>query len=316
MEVLGHRGSRTPGPENTLEAVDAALRAGADGVELDVRRSADGDLVCVHDARLPRLGGRAVIRRSTSELASRGIPLLTEMLDVWDGRGRLILEIKNQPGQPDFDAPRERTARALIELLRARGLPGSSVTGAHLDQATAPAPGAPSDVDPQLAQLAAGAPPGPGTPFANGALPANGALSAPGSAGGPAGESSGSSSTGNPAPASRSVSGITVSSFDWFAIEAIRDAGLGVATAFLTMPRMSVSGGVAYARSAGHTELHAHVSAVLGVTDAVPRARRAGLRLVTWTVTDPATAIELRDAGVDGVICDDPVGVGQALRRP
>ncbi|OHV47025.1 glycerophosphodiester phosphodiesterase [Parafrankia soli] len=316
MEVLGHRGSRTPGPENTLEAVDAALRAGADGVELDVRRSADGDLVCVHDARLPRLGGRAVIRRSTSELASRGIPLLTEMLDVWDGRGRLILEIKNQPGQPDFDAPRERTARALIELLRARGLPGSSVAGAHLDQATAPAPGAPSDVDPQLAQLAAGAPPGPGTPFANGALPANGAPSAPGSAGGPAGESSGSSSTGNPAPASRSVSGITVSSFDWFAIEAIRDAGLGVATAFLTMPRMSVSGGVAYARSAGHTELHAHVSAVLGVTDAVPRARRAGLRLVTWTVTDPATAIELRDAGVDGVICDDPVGVGQALRRP
>ncbi|MEX5710424.1 glycerophosphodiester phosphodiesterase [Parafrankia sp. FMc6] len=316
MEVLGHRGSRTPGPENTLEAVDAALRAGADGVELDVRRSADGDLVCVHDARLPRLGGRAVIRRSTSELASRGIPLLTEMLDVWDGRGRLILEIKNQPGQPDFDAPRERTARALIELLRARGLPGSSVAGAHLDQATAPAPGAPSDVDPQLAQLAAGAPPGPGAPFANGALPANGAPFAPGSAGGPAGESSGSSSTGNPAPASRSVSGITVSSFDWFAIEAIRDAGLGVATAFLTMPRMSVSGGVAYARSAGHTELHAHVSAVLGVTDAVPRARRAGLRLVTWTVTDPATAIELRDAGVDGVICDDPVGVGQALRRP
>ncbi|ABW10428.1 glycerophosphoryl diester phosphodiesterase [Parafrankia sp. EAN1pec] len=319
MEVLGHRGSRTPGPENTLEAVDAALRAGADGVELDVRRSADGDLVCVHDARLPRLGGRAVIRRSTSELASRGIPLLTEMLDVWDGRGRLILEIKNQPGQPDFDAPRERTARALIELLRARGLPGSSVAGAHLDQATAPASGAPSDVGPRLA---VGAPPGPGALPANGAPPANGASlangapPAPGSAGGPAGESSESSSTGNSTPASQSVSGITVSSFDWFAIEAIRDAGLGVATAFLTMPRMSVSGGVAYARSAGHTELHAHVSAVLGVADAVPRARRAGLRLVTWTVTDPATAIELRDAGVDGVICDDPVGVGQALRRP
>ncbi|WP_018502285.1 glycerophosphodiester phosphodiesterase [Parafrankia discariae] len=267
MEVLGHRGSRTPGPENTLEAVDAALRAGADGVELDVRRSADGDLVCVHDARLPRLGGRAVIRRSTSELASRGIPLLTEMLDVWDGRGRLILEIKNQPGQPDFDAPRERTAHALIELLRAR-----------LD--------------------------GPG------------GLAGSGRPAGPDGAPGTSSSAGSPAPANRSVPGITVSSFDWFAIEAIRDAGLGVATAFLTMPRMSVSGGVAYARSAGHTELHAHVSAVLGVADAVPRARRAGVRLVTWTVTDPATAIELRDAGVDGVICDDPVGVGQALRRP
>lgn len=255
MQVVGHRGSRVPGPENTVAAVEAALRAGADGVELDIRRSADGDLVCVHDARIPRLGGRAVIRRSTRELTERGIPLLHDMLDVWAGRGRLILEIKNQPGQPDFDAPRERSAHALVELLRRRGLTG-------LDRAGRP---------------------GHGT-------------------------------EGSPEPGIREP-GITVSSFDWFAVEAVRDARIGVPTAFLTMPRMSVSGGLAYARAAGHAELHAHVSAVRGVPDAVDRARRAGIALITWTVTEVAEARGLRDAGVSGAICDNPAETVEALRR-
>ncbi|MCK9894902.1 glycerophosphodiester phosphodiesterase [Frankia sp. AgB32] len=247
MEVLGHRGSRVPGPENTVEAVDAALSAGADGVEIDVRRSADGDLVCIHDARLSRPAGRAVIRQPTEVLRARGIPLFDEIIDVWAGRGRLILEIKNQPGQPDFDAPRERTARALVERLRARGLTGPRPTVAELD---------------------AGA------------------------------------------------GGITVSSFDWFAIEVVRDADLAVATAFLTMPRMSVSGGLGYVRSAGHAELHAHTSAVLGAADAAARARQAGVRLVTWTVTTVEAALALRHAGVAGVICDDPVQVRRALAAP
>ncbi|SNQ45459.1 Glycerophosphoryl diester phosphodiesterase [Frankia canadensis] len=244
MQVLGHRGSRVPGPENTVEAVDAALGAGADGVEIDVRRSADGDLVCVHDARLSRPAGRAVIRQSTAALRARGIPLLDEIIDVWAGRGRLVCEIKNQPGQPDFDAPRERTARALVEALRARGYTGPR---------------------PAVAELDAGAP------------------------------------------------GVTVSSFDWFAIEAVRDAELAVATAFLTMPRMSVGGGLGYVRAARHAELHAHTSAVLGSADAAIRARQAGVRLVTWTVTTTDAARALHDAGVAGIICDDPVEVRRAL---
>jgi glycerophosphoryl diester phosphodiesterase len=228
-----------------VTAIDAALRAGADGVEVDVRRSADGDLVCVHDARLPRLTGRAVLRRSTRELAERQIPTLSDVLDTWAGRGRIILEIKNQPGQPDFDAPREKTARALVELLRRRG----------------------------VAQRAAGA----------------------------------------SVAAAVEPGGITVSSFDWFAIEAIRDSGLAVATAFLTMPRMSVSGGLGYVRSAGHTELHAHVSAVLGVDGVAERVHAAGARLVTWTVTSAADARGLREAGVDGAICDDPAEVARTV---
>ncbi|MGF7236024.1 MAG: glycerophosphodiester phosphodiesterase [Frankia sp.] len=241
MQVLGHRGSRVPGPENTVASIDAALSAGADGVEIDVRRSADGDLVVVHDSRLPRLGGRPVIRRGTAELAARGIPRLDEVLDAWAGRGRIVCEIKNQPGQPDFDAPREQTAQALIELLRKRRLSSGP------------------DRRPE-----------PGQP------------------------------------------GVTVSSFDWFAIEAVRDAALGIPTAFLTLPRVSLAGGLAYVRSAGHTELHAHVSSALA-SNAVARVHEAGVGLVAWTVTSPDQAGRLRDAGVDAIICDDPVEIRRVI---
>ena len=50
MLVLGHRGASATHPENTITAFRAALAAGAAGVELDVRRSADGALVVRHDA--------------------------------------------------------------------------------------------------------------------------------------------------------------------------------------------------------------------------------------------------------------------------
>jgi len=55
--VIAHRGGAALGPENTAQAFRAALDARADAVETDVRRSADGALVCLHDADLQRLCG-------------------------------------------------------------------------------------------------------------------------------------------------------------------------------------------------------------------------------------------------------------------
>ncbi len=49
MLVIGHRGASAAHPENTLEAFALALAQGADGVELDVRRTADGALALCHD---------------------------------------------------------------------------------------------------------------------------------------------------------------------------------------------------------------------------------------------------------------------------
>ena len=51
--VLAHRGANRYAPENTLAAFARAVELGADGVELDVHRTADGALVVRHDAGTP-----------------------------------------------------------------------------------------------------------------------------------------------------------------------------------------------------------------------------------------------------------------------
>src|SRR6478736_4409350 len=63
--VLAHRGARRVAPENTLDAFALAIAMGADGVELDVRRTADGALVLHHDPAV--LGGDLIA--ATTEAA-------------------------------------------------------------------------------------------------------------------------------------------------------------------------------------------------------------------------------------------------------
>src|SRR6266542_4141471 len=64
--ILGHRGARLLAPENTVPGFRAAITDGADGVELDVRRTADQALVCLHDAGLGRTtDGRGPVREHT-----------------------------------------------------------------------------------------------------------------------------------------------------------------------------------------------------------------------------------------------------------
>lgn len=63
--VIAHRGGALLAPENTAEAFRAAAATGADMVETDLRLTADGILVCLHDADLKRLCGDP---RAVSEL--------------------------------------------------------------------------------------------------------------------------------------------------------------------------------------------------------------------------------------------------------
>ena len=53
-EIMAHRGSRINRPENTLAAFEEAVRAGADGIELDVHLSQDGQVVVIHDETVDR----------------------------------------------------------------------------------------------------------------------------------------------------------------------------------------------------------------------------------------------------------------------
>jgi glycerophosphoryl diester phosphodiesterase len=60
--VIAHRGSSDESPEHTLAAYRKAVDAGAHGLECDIRLTADGHLVCVHDRRIDRTSsGRGVV---------------------------------------------------------------------------------------------------------------------------------------------------------------------------------------------------------------------------------------------------------------
>ena len=106
MEILGHRGWPAPAhPENTLAAFDAALAAGADGVELDVRLTLDGTAVCAHDADLQRAAGvpcriADLTYAQLCEVPLHGggvVPRLEEAVALTAGRGRLVLDLKPEP---------------------------------------------------------------------------------------------------------------------------------------------------------------------------------------------------------------------------
>src|SRR4029453_13086438 len=67
--VLGHRGASADAPENTLAAFRLARAQGADGVELDVRRCATGEVVVIHDGDARRTAG-APLRIAEAPLAA------------------------------------------------------------------------------------------------------------------------------------------------------------------------------------------------------------------------------------------------------
>ena len=119
--VIAHRGSSAEAPENTLPAFEAAVRRGADAFELDVRLTADGAPVVIHDDTLDRTTDRSGLVRShtLADLrsvdagarftADRGrtypyrggearIPTLGEVLWTFP-RTPLLLEIKEPEAQ-------------------------------------------------------------------------------------------------------------------------------------------------------------------------------------------------------------------------
>ena len=72
--VLGHRGASGYAPENTMESFMLALDLGADGVELDVQMTKDGELVIIHDELIDRTSnGKGWIKDFTYEQRLRDI---------------------------------------------------------------------------------------------------------------------------------------------------------------------------------------------------------------------------------------------------
>lgn len=130
--VISHRGNGFGRPENTLPAFAAAAAAGVDGVELDVRLTADGVPVVIHDGDTA-LFGRPVRHVATTPRAAlpAGVPDLAECLalllpvmpvdvEIKTIRGRLdpILALCDRPGVriSSFDWGILARARAALPL--------------------------------------------------------------------------------------------------------------------------------------------------------------------------------------------------------
>ena len=115
-KVIGHRGAAAVAPENTIEAFRTAVELGADGVELDVRRSTGGHLAVSHDEVLP--DGRVLFgldRRDWPETLCE----LSAALDACAGLRVVNVEIKNWPSDGDYDADLA-IADAVVAVLLAR----------------------------------------------------------------------------------------------------------------------------------------------------------------------------------------------------
>ena len=121
--IVAHRGASATHPENTLASFEEALRLGARIVELDVRLTSDGVAVVMHDATVDRTtdGSGAVHEMAAARLRALDagapgrpdrVPTLADVLALVSGRAAVALEIKNLPGEPGYDAGRERVVEA------------------------------------------------------------------------------------------------------------------------------------------------------------------------------------------------------------
>lgn len=129
--VLAHRGALRAAPENTIPAFEQALAQGADGVELDVILSRDGEVVIIHDDTLQRTtNGRGPVADLTlaelkqldagawfdARFAGTCIPTLAEALAALSAPARINVELK----APPYPATSALAARALA-VVRAAG---------------------------------------------------------------------------------------------------------------------------------------------------------------------------------------------------
>ena len=228
--ALAHRGGAALAPENTLAAFALATALGVRYLETDVRLTADGELVCFHDATLDRVtDGTRAGRAAYPRVAAGGCGWLgASRSRPWPRRSR--------PSPTPTSRSTSRTAAAIAPL-------GEAVAAQGL-----PRPG--------LRRWA------PGT--------------------------AGSTSCAPRCPGVRTALG-------WRSLAAV------VTSARAGMPP---------ARRFATAEF-AHVPLRLGrvpvfVERLVEGAHRIGVRVVVWTVDDPATMVRLLDAGVDGIITDRP----------
>jgi glycerophosphoryl diester phosphodiesterase len=306
LSVVAHRGASEEAPEHTLAAYRRAIEDGADALECDVRLTADGQLVCVHDRRINRTsnGRGAVSSLELSDLAaldfgswkgqaadteapdrnsrdSTAVLTLERLLQLVADAGRRV-ELAIETKHPTRWAG--RVEEQLLALLRRYGLAGPpSATGAAADAWHSSA----ADTWHSSAPAASGGAPAGERPPAGGA---------------PAGEQS----------AGRAP-GVRVMSFSARSLQRVRAAAPAIPTVYLmqfVLPRHRDGQLPPGVRIAGPS-----IRIVRNHPDYVARLHRAGHRVHVWTVDDPADVDLCVRLGVDAIITNRPRQVLSQLGR-
>ncbi|MCG8610490.1 MAG: glycerophosphodiester phosphodiesterase [Pseudomonadales bacterium] len=134
MIIYGHRGAMGEAPENTLSGFELAYRHGIRHFELDIRLSADGELIVIHDPTLERTTGRKgkPSDYTAAELAEidarknvkpwsefQGIPRLTDILEAVPETVHFQFEVKT-----DYKDRLNILCNRLVELIQRRQFHG------------------------------------------------------------------------------------------------------------------------------------------------------------------------------------------------
>src|SRR6201999_3863999 len=96
--IIAHRGASAVAPENTIAAFEAAIAAGADGIEFDVRLSREGVPVVIHDQTLQRTHGirRRVGDMTLNELTKLEVPSARQLFELCESNKLILyLEMKD-----------------------------------------------------------------------------------------------------------------------------------------------------------------------------------------------------------------------------
>jgi glycerophosphoryl diester phosphodiesterase len=283
FDLQGHRGARGLAPENTLPAFERALALGVTTLELDVAMTRDGVLVIHHDRTLNPDVTRDAAGRFLDGRGPAIHALTWAELRAYDvGRLRPGSEYASQfPAQQPVDGTRIPRLADLFELVRRAG-----------DDRVR------FDIETKLSPDAPGEAPLP-EPFAR-------ALVAEIRTAGLAARSQ-------------------VQSFDWRTLQAVQRIAPEIATAYLSVQRRFDNIGAdrpegsrwtAGFRFREHGSVPkmvkaaggSHWSAFFGDLDAqkVKDAQALGLKVLAWTVNDPAQMERVIGYGIDGLITDRP----------
>jgi glycerophosphoryl diester phosphodiesterase len=129
--VFAHRGASAHAPENTLAAFELALAQNADAIELDVKLSADGQAVVIHDPKVDRTTSshgrvrnlrlqelRALDAGSffSEKFQGEKIPTLEQVFETFGKRTFINVELTN------YDSPRDQLVETVCMLVKKCGL--------------------------------------------------------------------------------------------------------------------------------------------------------------------------------------------------